>query len=144
MNLKKGVTFSVILVAIVIMLIVISSASIIGSRSINTAKYEEFKSEIQRLSDNINEYYVTTKKLPIIGSIVDTNSLDENLQTVISNNGESSSAFYVIDMDKVRDTSIKSGTGDLSSKDVYILCEQTQRIYYVKGYKYNGITYYTK
>ena len=142
-NSKSGVTFSVVIVAIVIMLIVMSSASIIGSRAISTANFEEYKSEIGRVSNNINEYYISNKVLPVTNEVVDINTLDVALKNEIIENGDSDATIYVVDITLVKDASIKNGNGDVLSKDVYLVSDKTQTVYYLKGFKYNGTVYYS-
>lgn len=142
-NSKSGITFSVVSVAIVIMLVVISSASIIGTRAISTANFEEYKSEISRVSDNVNEYYVKNKTLPVTNEIIDINTLDNALKNEIIQKGDNYATMYVIDISLIKDTSIKNGNGDVLSKDVYLLSDKTQNVYYLKGFKYNGTVYYS-
>lgn len=139
---KSGVTFSVVMVAIVIMFIVISSASVIGTRAISTANFEEYKSEIARVSSNINEYYISNKKLPVTNEVVDINTLDNALRNEIIKNGDNDSTMYVVDISLIKDSSIKNGSGDVLSKDVYLISDKTQTVYYLKGFKYNGTVYY--
>lgn len=142
-NSKSGITFSVVSVAIVIMLIVISSASIIGTRAISTANFEEYKSEISRVSDNVNEYYVKNKALPVTNEMVDINTLDNALKNEIIQKGDNYATMYVIDISLIKDVSIKNGSGDVLSKDVYLVSDKTQNVYYLKGFKYNGTVYYS-
>ena len=54
-NMKKGVTLLVVILAISIMLILISTASVIGSKSIITANFEEYNLVLQIVSDEVNE-----------------------------------------------------------------------------------------
>lgn len=143
MNFKKGVTFSVVIVAIVLMLIVISSASIIGSKAISTANFEEFKSEVQRVFDNVNEYYVKNDVLPLKSAILNLNNFDTDFKNLILSKEGANPVLYVVDMSAIKDTTIKKGNGDVNSKDVYLVSEFTQNVYYLAGYKYNGTTYYT-
>ena len=146
MNLKRGVTFSVIIIAIVLMLIVISSASIIGSRAISTANYEEFKSEVQRVSSNLNEYYIQNNSLPVDGTNVSIDGLDTGLKNLIIQRDGNNPTLKVVNIDLIKDTTIKNGNkknGSDRTKDVYIVCEETQNIYYMAGFKYNGNMYYT-
>ena len=77
-NKKSGVTLSVIVIAVVLMVITISSASIIGTRAISTANFEEYKSELNRVSNNVNEYYLSNKKLPVTNEIIDIKVNDCN------------------------------------------------------------------
>ena len=139
---KRGVTFSVVIVAIVIMLIVVSSASVIGTRSISTANFEEYKSEIGRVYNNVNEYYIKNKTLPIKNEIIDISSLDTEFKSILNQNGDNTSSLYVVDVALLEDATIKNGKGTVATKDVYLVSSQNQNIYYLKGFKYNKVVYY--
>lgn len=143
MKLKEGVTFSVVMVAIVLILIVISSASIVGSKAIATANFEEFKSEVQRVSDNVNEYYVKNEVLPLKTAIFNLDDFDADFRSLVISKEGANPALYVVDISAIKDTTIKNGNGDVNSKDVYLVSEKTQNVYYLAGFKYNGTTYYT-
>lgn len=142
-NFKSGITFSVVIVAIVIMLIIISSASIIGTRAISTANFEEYKSELSRVSDNINEYYIKNKYLPVTNEVIDVSTVSDSLKNEIIQNGDNGATLYVVDIMLVKDASIKNGNGDVLSKDVYLVSDKTQNVYYLNGFKYNGTIYYS-
>lgn len=142
-NFKSGVTFSVVMVAIVIMLIVISTATTIGTRAISTANFEEYKSEIGRVSDNINEYYIKNKVLPVTNEVIDVNTASDSLKNEIMKNGDIDSSIYVVDISLITDVSIKNGKGNILSKDVYLVSDKTQNVYYFNGFKYNGTVYHS-
>lgn len=141
-NSKSGVTLSVVVVAIILMLIVISSASIIGSRAISTANFEEYKSELSRVANNINEYYLSNNKLPVTNEIIDVNTVDTGLKNAIIKNGDNNDTMYVVDISLVGDATIENGNGTVSSKNVYLVASKSQNVYYLKGFKYNGTVYY--
>lgn len=141
-NKKSGVTLSVVVIAVVLMVITISSASIIGTRAISTANFEEYKSELDRVSNNVNEYYLSNKKLPVTNEIIDINTVDTGLKNAIITNGDDNDTMYVVDMSAIADSSIENGKGTVESKDVYLVSSKNQNVYYLKGFKYNGTVYY--
>ena len=55
---KKGLSLSTVVIAISIMLILVSSVSVIGSSAITSANFEEYKSNIDRVSDE--GYYLVS------------------------------------------------------------------------------------
>lgn len=141
-NKKSGITLSVAVIATVLMVITISSASIIGSRAILTANFEEYKSELGRVSNNINEYYMSNKKLPVTNEVIDINTVDTGLKNTITKNGDINDVMYVVDITAIADASIENGIGTVASKDVYLVSAKSQNVYYLKGFKYNGNIYY--
>ena len=140
---KKGITMSVVLVAIVIMMLIISAATVVGTNAVSTANFEEFKSIISRVSDDINEYYVKNDELPVKNEIVATASLPQDMQSILSKNGDLDDKLYVVDMSKINDATLKKGRGTIESQDVFLVSETKQNVYYLKGYKYKSVVYYT-
>lgn len=140
---KKGITMSVVLVAIVIMMLIISAATVVGTNAVSTANFEEFKSIISRVSDDINEYYVKNDELPVKNEIVATASLPQDMQSALSKNGDLDDKLYVVDMSKIDDATLKKGRGTIESQDVFLVSETKQNVYYLKGYKYKSVVYYT-
>lgn len=141
-NLKSGITFSVLIVAIVIMLIVISTAAVVGAGSISSANFEKYQSELRWVADDVNEYYLENKTLPVTDEFVSFDSLNSELKAKIENNSDAYSNLYVIDVTKLNDANIENGKGSVSDKDVYIVSDKTQNVYYLKGYKYKDTIYY--
>ena len=54
---KKGITLTIAVMAVTIMLILITSSTVIGGSAISAANFEKLNSMLTRTSDNINEYY---------------------------------------------------------------------------------------
>ncbi len=139
---KKGVTMSVVLIAIIIMIILITSASVVGASSISTARYEEFKSTVTRVSDNVNEYYLKNGVLPIKKEAIATSSLSADFRNELSRKGDLEEKLYVIDMGKINDASITIGRSSTASEDVFLVSEKSQNIYYLKGVTFKKVKYH--
>jgi Tfp pilus assembly protein PilE len=140
---KKGVTLLIVVVAITVMLILITSASVIGSGAITSANYEEYRSKLSRVSNNVNEYYVENQKLPITNEIVASSSLGDNFVANMKENGDISEKLFVVDMSLLNDSTITNGIGTVANQDVYLVTENTQNIYYLKGFKYKSKVYFS-
>lgn len=61
---KKGITVSILTVTVTLMIILVSTVSVIGTKSIKTASYEEFLSKVTRVSNSVNKYVIDNKTLP--------------------------------------------------------------------------------
>ena len=140
---KKGVSLLVVVVAITVMLILITSATVIGSGAIVTANYDEYVSELNRVSDNVNEYYVKNNVLPVTGEVVSSTSLGNEFLANIKEKGDSEENLLVVDFSKLNDSTVKKGSGTVASQDVYLVTENTQNIYYLKGFKYKSKVYFS-
>lgn len=142
---KKGITVSSLVIAITIMLILVSTATVVGVRSIKTASYEEFISEILRVSDDVNDYYLRNDGLPISDTqieIISKAGLSASLKKEILSNGDEYNNLYVVDMNKLKSESVKIGYGTISNLDVFLVAENSNNVYYYKGIVYKGVTYH--
>lgn len=139
---KKGVTMSVVLIAVVIMLILITSATVVGTSSISTANYEDFKSIVSRLSNDVNEYYIKNGELPIKNEVIATDSLNSLFREELDKKGDLNKKLFVVDMTKINDATINIGRGNTSSEDIFLVTEDSQNIYYLKGHEYKKVKYY--
>ncbi len=139
---KKGITLTIAVMAVTIMLILITSSTVIGGSAISAANFEKFNSMLTRTSDNINEYYIKNKSLPIKDEIIDINSLGSEFVNAVAKNNDLESTFKVVDMTKIEDPTVTEGNGTIESKDVFLVAEETHNIYYLKGFKYKGVVYF--
>lgn len=140
---KKGFSLSTVVIAISIMLILVASVSVIGSSAISSANFDEYKSQIERVSDEINIYINENGNLPIKNEEVDINSLGTDFLNQARENGDTTNKFYVIDISKLNDYSLKKGNGNVEDKDVFLVSENTNNVYYLKGFKYRGKVYFS-
>lgn len=139
---KKGLSLSTVVIAISIMLILISSVSVIGSSAITSANFEEYKSSIDRVADEVNIYITDNGNLPVTNEVIAINSLGKDFLNQVKENGDLANKFYIVDISKLNDYSIKKGKGNVENKDVFLVTENTNNVYYLKGFKYRGKVYF--
>lgn len=141
---KRGVSLIVVSVAVVVMLILVSSASVIGLKSVSTANFEKYLDEIERVNNFVNEYYTKNKKLPIKNQIISKESLGSDFYNEITKNGDNNNNLFVIDMSLLNVPNITRGAGSIESKDIFLVTENTNTIYYMGGFKYKSKVYYSQ
>ena len=139
---KKGLSLSTVVIAISIMLILVSSVSVIGSSAITSANFEEYKSNIDRVSDEVNIYVTDNGTLPVTNEVIAINSLGQDFLNQVKENGDLAIKFYLVDISKLNDYNIKKGRGNVENKDVFLVTENTNNVYYLKGFKYRGKVYF--
>lgn len=139
---KKGLSLSTVVIAISIMLILVSSVSVIGSSAITSANFEEYKSNIDRVSDEVNIYVTDNGTLPVTNEVIAINSLGQDFLNQVKENGDLANKFYLVDISKLNDYNIKKGRGNVENKDVFLVTENTNNVYYLKGFKYRGKIYF--
>lgn len=137
---KRGVTVSILAVTILMMFALATTATVIGVRAIQTASYEEFQGKITRVSNAVNKYVVDNGALPTTMEIVAKEGLPESLRSEITNNNDTTNNLFVIDMVKLRVESVNIGSGNIANMDVFVVAENTNNVYYLKGVQYrNGV-----
>ena len=139
---KKGVSLVTVIIAVSVMMILVSSVSVIGSSAISSANFEEYKSKVERVADEINIYINENGTLPITNQIVSINSLGGDFLEAVKEKNDLSNKFYVVDISKLNDYSIENGKGNLNNKDVFLIAENSNNVYYLKGFKYKGKVYF--
>lgn len=139
---KKGLSLSTVIIAISIMLILVSSVSVIGSSAITSANFEEYKSNIDRVADEVNIYVTDNGTLPVTNEVIAINSLGQDFLNQVKENGDLANKFYLVDISKLNDYNIKKGRGNVENKDVFLVTENTNNVYYLKGFKYRGKVYF--
>ena len=139
---KKGVSLLIVVVAISVMVILISTTIIFGTSSIKTAQYEEFLSQLNRVSSSLNEYTLQNNSLPTTNEVVSGVSLGDEFFAELIEKKDENNRLYVIDVDLLRDGTIKRGYGTVQDQDIFVVAENTNNVYYVKGFKYKGKVYF--
>ena len=139
---KKGLSLSTVVIAISIMLILVSSVSVIGSSAITSANFEEYKSNLDRVSDEVNIYVTDNGTLPVTNEVIAIYSLGQDFLNQVKENGDLANKFYLVDISKLNDYNIKKGRGNVENKDVFLVTENTNNVYYLKGFKYRGKVYF--
>lgn len=142
-NLKNGITISILAITIAVMFILVTTATVIGSASINSVMYEEYISKLKRVATDINIYYNKNADLPITGEVVTTDSLNNEINQEVLNNNDSLEEFYVVDMQQLKSYSVNIGYGTKDSSDIFVVTNNSHNIYYLKGFRYKGVTYYS-
>ncbi|MEG2348557.1 MAG: hypothetical protein RSB67_02785 [Clostridia bacterium] len=139
---KKGVTLIIAVVAISVMSVLISAAAVVGSSSITSANFDEYVSQLNRVSDDVNQYYIENGKLPVTGEIVALESLGNYFINTVVEKGDDTEKLLVVDMARISDSTIKRGRSTIMSMDVFVVTENTHNIYYLKGFKYKSQLYF--
>ena len=139
---KRGISLVVLLVALVIMIILVTSAIVMGTGSITKANFQEYQSSISRMSNLVNIYYTENDKLPITGEVLDPKSISYDFVNEVNKSGDEFNKLYIIDTSKIKMTTINIGNKKDGNNDVFVVAENTNNIYYAKGFKFEGKAVY--
>lgn len=144
---QRGITLITLSITIVIMIILTFTITVNIEPYQNQKRKTNFETDMQSLREEIEQYYVRVKDLPVINQFANTSMLEE-IRNINDNEN-----YYVIDI-KQLDVKLNYGADynkivkkDITEKitdllDVYIINEQSHTIYYPKGIQYNGKVYY--
>lgn len=139
---KRGITLSILVVTVVLMFIIVTTATVVGTRTIQTASYEEFLSKVLRVSNDVNKYVIDNKELPTTQEIIAKEGLPNSLKSEINSNNDAANNLLVIDMTKIKSESVNIGKGSVGDMDVFIVSQNSNNVYYLRGVKYKGKTYH--
>ena len=144
---NKGVTLITLAITIAVLMILTFNITVnIGAYTEQKTK-ANFETDMQRLREEINQYYARVKDIPVINKYTNTSML-EGIKNINDND-----EYYVIDM-KQLDVSLNYGSDyNIINKkdeaeeitdllDVYIINKQSHTIYYPKGVEYSGKIHY--
>lgn len=130
---NKGITMVALVVTIVILLI-LSSVVIIEMNTGDKFKdYQYMKADIEVIKDRVHSYrFKNVDSIPTKGSVLP--SVDLSGQA----SGRDNSNYYEVDLEKLGNITLNYGKGNSTDKDIYIINEKSQEVYYLKGIEYEG------
>lgn len=129
---NKGITIVALVVTIVILLI-LSSVIIIEMNTGDEFKdYQYMKADIEAIKDSTLIYYHKYAKIASKGN--ELSNIDLSGQASTNDNAK----YYQVDLEKLGNMTLNYGKGNEEDKDVYIINEQSQEVYYLKGIEYEG------
>lgn len=146
---KKGITFLILVFTIAIALIIVSSITIAFSNILDSTNKKEYANEINSVQKTIDQYKFLNNKYPVYEvdlkyslfnfpmyekrQFLDEEGYDDNEVILKEIN------LFEAGIDNVT-RGVRRKSDNL---DIYAVSEKTGRVYYLKGEKYDDVTYYT-
>ncbi len=132
---RKGITI-ITLILTVLMMVILASVVIVSYNNIlvSTQK-KEFANEIYTIQKLVDNYKFMNNKYPVKSGEVTPSSLNSSFQ------GESGT-YSELDLYEAGVEETSKGLGTTSS-DIYVVADNTGKVYYVSGYEIGGNIYYT-
>lgn len=131
-------------IVIVVMVILAGIVVISGLDSTQVVDAEKFAMEILNIHTAVDEYYYRYEKYPVGQeytlnmSNLPNGSISQFSEENIVNNTIS---FKVIDLSLIGENNTQFGKG--IGDDIYVVSENSGKVYYMRGISYEGLTYYT-
>ena len=144
---KNGITFVAVMVTVAIMFILVSTVTISAINVINNSQKTKLATELAYVKEAVDNYYTTYNTYPIDESVkvkLDKVENDDKKQFEGEDGDTSDSiVLYVINKEKLGITETVYGNGNVTDNDIYVFSKKTDSVYYLKGLKIGGKTYYT-
>lgn len=144
---QKGVTLITLTITIVVLMILTFTVTVNFEPYKNQKIKTKFETDMQRLKEELAQYYTRVKDIPVINKYTNVSMLN-GVKNI--NDGDE---YYVIDIGqldvelnygadyyKIIKKPVQEEITDLS--DVYIINKQSHTIYYPKGVEYDGMKHY--
>lgn len=150
---KRGITLISLGITVIILLIILSSVVVGTSTIINKSKKTAFSKDLKTIEDAVSIEYNTNGILPVVSGttytveqvkamVTDTSNL-ATLVTELTENNDTGSTFYKIDLSKIGIKNSKRGTeADGNVKDIYLVSDNL-KVYYPIGLKVSGNIYFS-
>lgn len=158
---SKGISLIALTITILVLAIVTSIVVYNAKNSVMIRKYKKLENDISLLTDKVEMYYLKNERLPIcfnsdnIPILYDGSQWQDGENANFKNNKakNDNDNYYILDLDQIDGLSLNYGidfftlNSDYSNKDsisdIYVINEQSHKIYYVQGIQVDGKTYYT-
>ena len=133
---EKGITLTTLILTVVLILIIGGMMGYYSTSGWNLKRINNMYSDIEQIQTEVDTYYLKNNELPLLNvSVSFSNFLNPN----------DNSEYYVIDLSKLGNLklnygkefeNIKSSDKLENYTDVYIINNQSQKIYYLKGIEF--------
>ena len=140
---EKGITLITLAITILIMMILTITLTASLQSTTDLKQYNEIKSDILLLSQEVKNYYLKNGELPInkaVGYDVTTSGSRFFIPEKDRNPNDSGS-YYAIDW-TLLDIKLNKGNND-TEKDIYVVNENSFTVYYLAGVILNNDVHYT-
>lgn len=146
---KTGITFFVLVITIMFILIITSTLTISFFNIIDSTNKKEFANEINSLQKLVEQYKFINNKYPVAEnefsfSLVTLRTLEKEQFLDEPGYVDNEVILKEIDLYEAGVEEITRGIRRNDNElDIYVISENTGKVYYLKGEEYDDIKYYT-
>ena len=147
----KGITLTILVITIIVMMILIIPIGTSITSNVEVTNFNNFKQDIISLTEEVKSYYVRNKQLPVDKG-QDYNLINLGIPPEAINQNDKGK-YYPIDLgvltnENINDIRLNYGNGNkqkryATTKDTYVINENTLTVYYLKGIEFEGKKYYS-
>lgn len=158
---QNGISLIALTTTILVLAIVTSIVVYNAKNNVTVKKYKKLENDIEVLTNKIDMYYLKNNDLPVFMKSDQTKAIyDASLNEGSTNDQfknfkhpNDNETYYIIDLNKIGGVVLNYGNEFFSLNpdcsnmpwlsDLYVINEQSHKIYYVKGVTVDDKTYYT-
>lgn len=154
-NIKKqnGISLIALTTTILVLAVITSILTYNAKNSVEIRKYKNLENDINLLQSKVEMYYLKNNELPIfkVNNVAVKYTSNPSFRTPKQSNDNDN--YYVIDLSNITGITLNygmdfynktsNGSNINTLRDLYVINEQSHRIYYVAGVTANNKTYYT-
>lgn len=155
---KQGVSLVVLIITIIVAIALLSVSVVAVKNSVDNAAVTAFAQDLSTIGEMTQDYYLKNEDYPKLtgtdamsqGDVLtlaggNANALLEEMRLnndIVAN--DSMGTYYQLDITKLNIAKTTRGTQkEGATDDVYVVCYPSQNVYYVKGLKAKGQTYFS-
>ena len=148
MSLKRGITVTMMVITVMLMIILAGTITISTYSTVNYTKLSMWVNEITYIQDVVNEQIKTestfNKVLETVSLDINELTSEEKLEQFAGETISSTNTveLQVLDLGKLGITNVSYGNGK-TTNDVYAISPITLKVYYLQGIIIDNIKYYT-
>ena len=131
---RRGATVLSIGIAVVIMLIIVSTITFNAVNKFSVQKLDNLYNDIRMLKEKVEIYYLRYGKLPVSMQYTSIASIPTELLNPID--GEK---YFILNVNALENISLST---DINDESFFVINEQSHTIYYPKGIEVEGTLYY--
>ena len=133
-NNKQGASVLNISIAVMVMLIILSTITFSALNRLSTQKLDNMYNDIRMLKEKVEIYYLKYGKLPILEEYTAISSIPSSVLNINDND-----KYYIININALENLTINT---PIDEESFFIINEQSHTIYYPKGIKLEEQMYY--
>lgn len=141
---NKGISLVTLTIAVMIILIIAGTLIYNSTNGREVKKLKNMYNDIEVLDAKVSEWYKNYGTIPGETLYTNTDKIDEIYEAGQIGQNDND-VYYKIDINSIQNLNLNFGIGytETDSEDVYIINEQSHKIYYAKGIKSGDVVYYT-
>ena len=150
---QKGISLIALTATILVLSIVTSIVVYNAKDSIELREYKKLENDLEVLHEKVEMYYLKNSTIPVLEKNNEKIKYTGNSKFKNNKQANDNDNYYILDLRKIDGITLNFGSGfyEINNEknnyngitNIYIINEQSHRIYYADGIEVDGKIYYT-